>query len=109
MQPLLAGVFHGKIGGDEGKDALGIPHWNRAGDHPDLTASRIKIGRRSDARVGGQWRRDPSLRLNVVGRHRKVQGGVAVGGAIDVGSGSHLAVLIQQRHSTAVERRVGIQ
>ena len=49
MPALLAGVFHRKIGGNEGKDALGIPHGNRAGDHPDLTASRIKIGRRPDA------------------------------------------------------------
>ena len=72
MQALLAGVFHGKIGGNKGKDALGIPHWNGARNHPDLTASRIKIGRRPDARVGGQWRRDPDLRLNVVGRHGKV-------------------------------------
>ena len=70
---LLAGVFHREVGRNEGKDALGIPHWNGAGDHPDLTASRIKIGRRPDARVGGQWRRDPGLRLDVVGRHRKVQ------------------------------------
>ena len=49
MQALPAGVFHRKIGANERKDALGIPHWNGAGDHPDLTASRIKIGRRPDA------------------------------------------------------------
>ena len=49
MQALLAGVFHGKIGANERKDALGIPHWNGAGDHPDLSAPRIKIGRRPDA------------------------------------------------------------
>ena len=76
MQALLAGVFHGKIGRNEGKDALGITHWNGAGDHPDLSASHIKIGRRPDARVGGQWRRDPGLGLNVVGRHGKVQLGI---------------------------------
>ena len=58
---------------NESKDALGIPHWNGARNHPNLTASRIKIGRRPDARVGGQWRRDPGLRLDVVGRHGKVQ------------------------------------
>ncbi len=74
MQALLGRVFHGKIGADEGKDALGVPHPERngAGDHPDLSASHIKIGCRPDARVGGQWRRDPSLGLNVVGRHGKV-------------------------------------
>ena len=49
MQALLAGVFHGKIGANERKDALGIPHWNGARDHPDLSAPRIKIGRRPDA------------------------------------------------------------
>ncbi len=76
MQPLLAGVFHGKIGGDEGKDALGIPHWNGAGDHPDLTASRIKIACHTGARIYGQWLRDTALRLDVVGQHGKIQGGV---------------------------------
>ena len=109
MQALLARVFHGKIGGDEGKDALGVPHRNGAGDHPDLSASHIKIGRRPDARVGGQWRRDPSMQLNVVVRHGKVQCGVAVGGAIDIETGRDSAVLIQQGRSAAVERGVGIQ
>ena len=105
MQALLARVFHGKIGGNEGKDAIGIPHWNEAGDHPDLSTFRIKIGRRPDARVCGQRRRDPGLQLNVVGRHGKVQGGVAVGGTIDVGTGNYPAVLIQQCRSTAVPAR----
>ena len=53
MQALLAGVFHRKIGGNEGEDTIGIPHWNGTGDHPELTASRIKIGRRPDALL--QW------------------------------------------------------
>ena len=51
MQASLAGVFQRKIGGNEGKDALGIPHSNGAGDHPDLSTSRIKIERHPDARV----------------------------------------------------------
>ena len=56
MQVLLDGIFHGKISGDEGKDALGIPHWNEAGDHPNLTASSIKIGGRPDTCVGKRRR-----------------------------------------------------
>ena len=42
--------FHGQIGGHQGEDAPGITHGNRAGDHPDLAASRIKVGVRPDLR-----------------------------------------------------------
>ena len=74
---LLGGGIHGQIGGNEGEDALSIAHRDRSGDHPDLTAARIKVGGRPDARVCGQWRRDPSLRFDVVGRHGEVEGGIA--------------------------------
>ena len=55
----LRSSFNGQIGGNDGEDALGITNRNGAGDHPDLTAARIKIRVRPDARVCGQWRRDP--------------------------------------------------
>ena len=51
--------FNGQIGGNDGEDPLSVTNRNGAGDHPDLTASRIKIRVRPDARVCGQWRRDP--------------------------------------------------
>ena len=76
---LLGGGIHGQIGGNEGVFALGIAHRDRSGDHPDLTDARIKVGVRPDACVCGQWRRDPSLRLDVVGRHVEVEGGIACG------------------------------
>ena len=101
--------MNGQIGGDYGEDALGITNRNGAGDHPYLTASRIKIRVRPDARVCGQWRREPGLRLDAVGRHGKIQGDVAVGSAIDVGAGGDPSVVIQQRRGAAVERGVGIQ
>ena len=50
---LLGGGIHGQIGGNKGEDALSIAHWDRSGDHPDLTAARIKVGGRPDARVRG--------------------------------------------------------
>ena len=95
--------FHGQIGGDESEDALSIPHGNRAGHHPDLAAPSIEVGIRPDSRVCGQWFRDPGLRIYVVGRHGKVQGGVAVGGAIDIGASSDPAVMVQQRRGAPVE------
>ena len=94
---LLGGGIHGQIGGNQGEDALSIAQWDRSGDHPDLTAARIKVGGRPDARVCGQWRRDPSLHFDVVGRHSEVEGGIAGGCAIDVGACSDLASSIQQR------------
>ena len=63
--------IHSQIGGDEGENALYIERWDRAGDHPNLTATRIKVRGCPDARVRGQWRCNPHLSLNVVG------GGVA--------------------------------
>ena len=52
-EALAGGGFHGQIGCDDGENALGIAHRDRAGDHPDLTAARIKRGVRPDARVRG--------------------------------------------------------
>ena len=76
---LLGGGIHGQISGNEGEDTLDIAHRDRSGDHPDLTAARIKVGGRPDACVCGQWRRDPSPRFDVVGRHGEVEGGIACG------------------------------
>ena len=79
--------IHGQISGDEGENAICIARRDRAGDHPNLTATRIKVRGRPDTRVRCQWRRAPDLSLNVIGGRGEVVGGVAVGGAIDVGTG----------------------
>ena len=50
---LPGGSIHGQIGGDDGKNAFGTAHWDGAGDHPDLTASGVKVGARPDASVLG--------------------------------------------------------
>ena len=84
-EALPGGGIHGQIGGDEGENALRIASWDREGDHPNLTSTRIKVRGRPNTRVRGQWRCNPDLSLNVVGGRGEVVGGVAVGGAIDVG------------------------
>ena len=35
--------FNGQIGGNDGEDPLSVTNRNGAGDHPDLTVSRIKM------------------------------------------------------------------
>ena len=53
MPALLTGVFHQEVGRNEGKDALGIPHWNEtiestlatlgvppSGHHPQKRSSK---------------------------------------------------------------------
>ncbi len=52
-EALLGGVFHGQIGGDDGENSLGIARRDRAGDHPDIAAARIKVRVRPDACVRG--------------------------------------------------------
>ena len=71
--------------------------------------TRIKIWLGPDASIGGQWRFNPVLRIDVIGWHGKVQGDVTVIGTIDVGAGDHIPVAIQQSHSAAVESGVCFQ
>ena len=100
---LLGGGVHGQIGGYDAKNALCIPHRYRAGNHPYLTAARVKVGVRPDTRVRGEGRCEPVLRLDVIGGRGEVKAGVAVGRAIDVGAGGNGSGTVQQRSRDAKE------
>ena len=91
----LVGGIHRQISGDDGEDTLVIACRDRAGNHPGLTTTRIEVRGRLGALVHRQWHREPILRLDVVGRYRKVEGVVAVGRAIEVGASGDCASLIQ--------------
>ena len=45
-ETLPGGGIDGQIGGDDGEKTPGIAHRDGAGDHPDLTAARVKVGGR---------------------------------------------------------------
>ena len=43
--------LHRQISSGDGEDLFGIARRDRAGNHPDLTAARIKVRIRPDARI----------------------------------------------------------
>ena len=51
-ETLPGGGIDGQIGGDDGEESPGIAHRDGAGDHPDLTAARVKVGGRPYFPVG---------------------------------------------------------